>query len=91
MKELNTKYVWKDIVMIDGKAYSEEFEISGETDSGMYDIDDFLNAVAEKHGCNVDNIKTYMMDDIDFENKGLKFGIEECGCYIDGVPEWELC
>ena len=57
-------------------------------DSDTYRIDDFMYAVAEKYGCGTDDIKTYMLDDIEFDGKELIFGAEACGCYIDGVAEW---
>ena len=83
------KFTWKDIVEIDGKYYAEWFPISGITsDPDAYEIDDFLQAVAEKHNVEVANIKTYMMDNIDFNAQDFSFGAEECGCYIDGEPEW---
>ena len=83
------KYTWKDIVRINGKLYCEEFPISGEMDDpDTYRIDDFMKAVAEKHNCDTDDIETYMLDDIEFDGKRLIFGAEDCGCYINGVPEW---
>ena len=83
------KYTWKDIVRINGKLYCEEFPISGEMDDpNTYRIDDFMKAVAEKHCCDTDDIETYMLDDIEFDGKRLIFGAEDCGCYINGVPEW---
>ena len=82
-------YTWKDIVEINGVHYAEEFEISGiMDDENTYQIDEFFIAVAEKHQVDVDEIKTYMMDDIDFNAKNLPFGAEDCGCYINGIPEW---
>lgn len=87
------KYTWKDIVKIGDKVFCEEFPISGDTDGDdeYYRIDDFMAAVAEKHGVDVDDIQTYMMDsDIEFEVEGLEFGAEDCGCYIDGIAEWVI-
>lgn len=82
-------YEWYDIVEINGKHYVEKFEISGKMDDDThYQIDDFLEQVARKHACNTDDIKTYMMDDIEFNPQNLGLGAEDCGCYIDGVPEW---
>lgn len=82
-------YEWRDIVEISGKHYTECFEISGEKDDPVhYRIDDFLAAVAFKHGVDPDDVRTYTMDDIAFDPAGLSFGAEACGCYIDGVPEW---
>ena len=86
----NKKYTftWKDIVKIKGKVYAEEFKISGKMDGDAYQIDDFIIAVAEKHGVEYDAIETYLMDDIEFNPKDLPFGAEDCGCYINGQPEW---
>lgn len=82
-------YEWWDVVEINGKHYCEVFEISGEMDDEMtFQIDDFLQSVAWKHGVDVDDIKTYRMDGIEFNPAGMKFGAECCGCWIDGVPEW---
>lgn len=89
---MNNKYTWKDIVEINGKYYAEEFPISGEMDGDgddyCYQIDDFLETVAKKYKVNVDDIKTYMMNNIEFDPTPLPFGAESCGCYIDGVAEW---
>lgn len=93
LPKLNTespKYTWKDIVEINGNIYAEEFPISGKMDGHAYQIDDFLGSVAEKYGIDADNIKTYMMDNIDFDASSLPFGAEDCGCYINGHPEWLL-
>lgn len=82
-------YEWWDVVEINGKHYCEVFEISGEMDDEMtFQIDDFLQSVAWKHGVDVDDIKTYRMDGIEFNPAGMTFGAECCGCWIDGVPEW---
>lgn len=80
---------WWDVVEINGKHYCEVFEISGKLDGpDNFQIDEFLQSVAWKHGVDVDDIKTYMMDNIEFNPEGMKFGAECCGCWIDGVPEW---
>lgn len=85
------KYTWKDVVKVNGKITTEEFEISGEMDDeDTYQIDDFLVAVAQKYGVDVGDVETYMMDDIDFNPENLPYGAEECGCYINGVAEWLL-
>lgn len=85
------KYTWKDIVKVNGKITTEEFEISGVMDNkSTYQIDDFFDAVAQKYGVDVDDIETYMMDDIEFNPKELPYGAEACGCYINGVAEWLL-
>lgn len=82
-------YEWRDVVSINGKHYCECFEISGEMDGDdTYQIDWFLESVAAKHGVDIDDVRTYMMDGIDFNPAGLEFGAEDCGCYIDGRPEW---
>ena len=82
-------YEWRDVVEINGKHYCECFEISGEMDGDdAYQIDWFLEAVAEKYGVDVDDVQTYMMENIDFDPAGLEFSAEDCGCYIDGQPEW---
>lgn len=82
-------YTWKDIVEINGKIYAEEFPISGiMDDKNTYQIDNFIHAVAEKHGVDTDDVKTYMMDNIDFDPATVPFGAEDCGCYINGQAEW---
>lgn len=82
-------YIWKDIVKINGVCYAEAFEISGEMDNpDCYQIDDFLEAVAHKHGVDVDDIETYTMDDIEIDPAEMPWGAEGCGCYINGVAEW---
>lgn len=82
-------YTWKDVVLVHGEYYAEEFEISGLMDGDdVYQIDDFLEAVADKYGVDVDDIQTYMMDDIYFDPSELPWGAAECGCYIDGEAEW---
>ena len=83
------KYTWKDIVKISKNYFAEEHEISGEMeDSATYHIDDFMYAVAAKYEVSVDDIQTYMLDNIEFDPAGLPWGTEECGCYINGVAEW---
>lgn len=85
------KYTWKDVVKVNGKITAEEFEISGVMDDDdVCQIDDFLKAVAQKYGVDIDDVETYMMDDIDFNPSELPYGAEECGCYINGVAEWLL-
>lgn len=79
-----SKYVWYDIVSVNGKITAERFPISGEMDDEYYQIDDFLEAVAKKYCVEPDEVKTYMMDGIDFDPKGLPFGAEVCGCYKNG-------
>ena len=92
MEEMNkTTYTWRDIVKIGDNIYAETFPISGEMDGGRhYQINEFLKAVAQKHDVDVDDVKTYMMDDIEFDARELPYGAESCGCYINGVPEWVL-
>lgn len=85
------KFTWRDVVEINGKCYAEEFEISCIMENpDAYNLDDFYIAVAEKYNVDLtkDEIKTYMMDNIDFNPTELEFGAEDCGCYIDGQPEW---
>lgn len=78
-----SRYLWRDIVLIKGKCYAEEFEISGEMDNDeYYRIDEFLESVAAKHNVDVDDVKTYMMDDITFDIEGLPWGAEMCGAWI---------
>lgn len=79
-----SEYVWYDIVSVNGKITAEMFPISGEMDEAYYQIDDFLEAVAKKYGVETDEVKTYMMDGIDFDPKELPFGAEACGCYKNG-------
>ena len=51
-----------------------------------------IKAVAEKHGCKPDEVKTYLEDawsfTEDYDPASLPFGPAECGFYIDGQPEW---
>ena len=85
------QFTWRDIVEVHGKYYAEEFPISGIMDcSDAYQIDDFLDAVAEKYNVDLrkEQIKTYVMDNIDFNPEEVEFEAEDCGCYIDGKPEW---
>lgn len=83
------KYMWKDIVQIGDKLFVEKFPISGEMDGDThYQIDKFIEAVAEKYGVPADSIKTYMMDDITVDSALLQIAVEECGCYINGILEW---
>ena len=85
------KFTWRDIVEINGKYYAEEFSISGIMENpDAYILDDFYTAVAEKYNVDLtkNEIKTYMMDNITFNPTELEFGAEDCGCYIDGEPEW---
>lgn len=82
--EDTTEYTWCDIVSVNGQIVAEEFPISGEMDDEFYQIDDFLEAVAKKYGVGPDEVKTYMMDGIDFDPKELHFGAEACGCYKNG-------
>lgn len=71
------KYTWRDIVKIGDNIYAETFPISGEMDGGShYQIDEFLQAVAKKHGVDVDDVETYMMDDIDFDARELPYCAE---------------
>lgn len=85
-------YTWRDIVSINGVCYAEEFPISGEKDGCesdvYYQLDDFYDAVAKKYGVDVDDIETYVMNDIEFDPRVFPWGAEECGCYIDGKAEW---
>ena len=85
-------YTWKDIVNINGTITAEEFPISGHTECNgkVYEINDFYQAVAAKYNVDVNDILTYIMDDIDFDPTNLPWGAEECGCYIDGIPEWTI-
>lgn len=82
-------FEWRDIVKVNGKCYAECFEISGDMDGpDAYQIDDFYSAIAHKYGVDVDDIETYVMDDIEFDPDAMPYGAESCGCYIDGIPEW---
>lgn len=81
-------FTWKDIVQVDGKLYEEEFSISGlMDDENTYQIDDFLEAVAKKYDVNPEDIKTYVMDNIQLNPTEIILA-GDCGCYIDGTPEW---
>lgn len=82
------KYTWKDIVSINGRLSIEEFPISGEMDGEYYRIDDFLESISKKYNVDIDSIATYMLDNINFNPEELKIGVEECGCYINGIAEW---
>ena len=83
LEDMST-YIWYDIVSVNGKIAAEKFPISGEMDDEFYQIDDFLEAVAKKYGVGPGEVKTYMMDGIDFDPKELPFGAEACGCYKNG-------
>ena len=90
MNKINN-YTWKDIVRINGEIYAEEFKISGVMDGeSVYQIDDFIEAVAQKYGVTTDDIEIYTIDNIEFNPKDLPYGAEECGCYINGMAEWML-
>lgn len=81
-------YEWRDIVEINGKHYAECFEISGTVDKdGNPDINDFLDAVANKYCVDVNCIKTFLIDDIDLDSQCHEFDTGACGCYIDGTLE----
>lgn len=84
------EYVWKDIVEINGSIYAEEFPFSGEMIDGHYNINEYLFAVARKYGVRMRDVRTYMLDGISFNPMKLGYGADECGCYIDGVAEWEI-
>ena len=81
--------IWYDIVSVNGKISAERFPISGKMDNAYYQIDDFLEAVAKKYGVELSDVKTYMMDDIDFASKELPFGAEACGCYKNGELQFQ--
>lgn len=85
-------FEWADIVKLpDSQIVAERHPISGIMDEdAIYQIDDFYDAVAAKYGVDTDSIETYMMDDIDFDPKNLPWGANECGCYVNGVPEETL-
>jgi len=85
-------FEWADIIKLpDGQIVAERHPISGIMDAdGIYQIDDFYCAVAAKYGIDSDDIKTYMMDNIDFNPKETSWGAAECGCYVDGIPEESL-
>lgn len=88
---IKNKCTWRDIVKVNGEIHAEEFPISGDKDcEGIYIIDDYIEAVAEKYGVERDSIETYMMDGINFDPFILPYGAEECGCYINGVAEWMI-
>lgn len=85
------QFIWKDIVNVNGMISAEAYPISGKmTDDDHYEIDDFLTSVAKKYDVAVDDVKTYMMDNIEFDPKTLPlpFGAEDCGCYVNGIAEW---
>ena len=87
------QYLWKDIIKIGDKIYAEMFPISGDMDDDeTFRIDEFISLAAGKYGVNEEDIQTYMLDGIEFDANALKlpFGAEMCGCYINGIPEWEI-
>lgn len=91
MTECCPKYMWKDIVKIGDRLFVEKFPISGEMDGDThYRIDEFIEAVANKYSVPIDSVKTYMMDGITVDSAMLQIAIEECGCYINGIPEWNI-
>lgn len=82
-------HTWKDIVCINGEIFAEEFSISGKMDNDeVYQVDEFIESVAKKHGVSADEVETYMLDNIEFDPEEVPFGAEECGCYINGIAEW---
>lgn len=77
---------WRDIVLINGQCYAECFPISGEMDDDChYWLDDFYTAVAQKHGVEVDDIQTYVIDKIKFDPAQMPWGAEKCGA-VDTDP-----
>lgn len=85
------RYTWKDIVIIGDIVSPEEHEIEGiRDDDNNYILDDFYTAVADKFGVDEDEIETLMIDDVNIDIKDLPYGLEACGCYINGVAEWTL-
>lgn len=81
-------FTWKDIIKVRDEIHAVEYPISGEKDNeDCYTCDDFFDAVANEFDINPEDIETYLFDDIDFDPRGLPFGAEACGCYIDGVAE----
>lgn len=82
-------YVWVDIVKVGDIIATAIHPISGIKDDDMhYQIDDFIEAVAKEYNVDTDQVKTYMMDNIDFDPDSVSIDTTQCGCYIDGVPEW---
>lgn len=82
-------YIWVDIVKVGDIVAPAIHSISGLKDDDMhYQIDDFIEAVAKEYNVDTDQIKTYMMDNIDFDPSSVSIDVAQCGCYIDGVPEW---
>jgi hypothetical protein len=91
---------WKDLVCVNGKVYAEEFPIENEFDEDVdggpiFRIDMFTSAVAEKYGCEPEDITTHTMDGENFDESAdlpdgfyqsgaLAFGAESCGAYING-------
>ena len=84
-----SEYSWRDIVKIGEDFFDEQFPISGEFDGEQddpyYRIDEFIYAVAEKHGVSPDDILTYRMDGISYPIDRFPSAIYDCGLYIDGV------
>lgn len=86
---VTVEYSWKDIVKIGDIVTVEIFPISGKMDDDThYQIDDFIEAVAKKYNVEPCEVKTYMMDNVEFDKTQVPIGIEDCGCYINGIPEW---
>lgn len=84
---VKTEYTWKDIVKIGEEIYFVKAKISGEMDSpDIYRIDDFIETVAEKYGVDTDDVHLWTMEHFDIPVAT----VTDCGCYINGVPEWLL-
>ena len=93
---------WKDLVCVKGKVYAEEFPIENGVDPDengepAFRIDMFLGSVAEKYGCDPDEVVTWTMEGDGFDegadlpedfywSGALAFGCAECGAYINGEP-----
>lgn len=86
MNDMPCVHIWADIVEINGEFHAEMFQISGEMDDEKYyRIDDFIDSVANKYGVDADDVKTYMMDGIDFDPSTLPFGAECCGHHLFSI------
>lgn len=89
-------YTWKDIVRFTRNGQTmyccDEFPISGKKSDNKYIINDFIKAVSEKYNIESQTIETYMMNRFDVSPviDSLSFSPCDCGCYLNGIAEWEF-
>lgn len=91
------EYEWKDIVCINGKYHAASAPISGHTrwstnGDQQYQINEFIETVAQHFNCEPKDIDTYMLHpDKHRENKDKWPPFHfETGLYINGIPERQI-